>query len=65
MINGIGDELAETMVGFSSSPTINMITLAVTDLIIGTFMDANAVFLVTMATVLPVIVEIGADPLIR
>jgi len=59
----IPNQLVEAMLGFSDSPAIILAIIVVILLVLGMFLEGIAVIVLTVPLFLPVITEIGVDPI--
>jgi len=59
----IPNQLVEAMLGFSDSPAIILAIIVVILLVLGMFLEGIAVIVLTVPLFLPVIIEIGVDPI--
>lgn len=59
----VPDQMVKLMLGFSDNPWIIMSIIVVTLLILGMFLEGIAVIVLTVPLFLPVIMQIGVDPI--
>jgi tripartite ATP-independent transporter DctM subunit len=60
---GIPSLIGDAIVGFSPSPTLTMLALALILLVLGTFMEGTAVLLIMVPMLAPLYPELGIDPI--
>lgn len=59
---GVSSQLVELLTGFSISPLITLIMMQVVVLILGAFMDAFSIMMITLPIYMPIINALGFNP---